>query len=114
MDYEKQLFIKSKVSAPKNFTSKTMEYIKAKELDTEKKSTAKIEYSFFKLGQICVAAALLMIILNISPISKIVYSQDYNNQPIQQESIVKKTVNKLDSFFDEITETIDFKFFESK
>lgn len=112
MDYEKQIFENSTVRAPDDFVSKTMNHIRLTELDEAHKATAKIEYSFFKLGQICVAAALLMVVLNVSPIAKIVYGQGNKEFPTQQESIVGKAVDKVDDIFDDIKELIDFNFFD--
>ena len=110
MDFEKQLFEKNKVYAPDAFVEKTMKYIKIKEIEEKEKTTAKIEYSFFKLGQICVVAALLMIIINITPAEKIVYGQDSDSFPIHQESIMEQAVNKFNGFVEELK---DFNIFNN-
>ncbi|MEX1375857.1 MAG: hypothetical protein AB1Z23_00130 [Eubacteriales bacterium] len=109
MDYEKKLMESGKANAPKGFVSNTIKYIQIQEEKLEQKTTVKIEYPFFKLGQICVAAALLLIILNITPLNKIVYGQDKNTQPKQHQGIIEKAMDKLEDFGDEIKEIFDFE-----
>lgn len=113
MDYEKKLMESEKANAPSGFVSNTMNYIQMQEEKLEQKTTVKIEYSFFKLGQICVAAALLLIILNITPLNKIVYGQDKNTNTEQHQGIIEKTMEKLDYFGDEIKEIFNFEIFNN-
>ena len=113
MDYEKKLIESEKVNAPQGFVSNTMNYIQTQEEKLEQKATVKIEYSFFKLGQVCVAAALLLVILNITPLNKIVYGQDKNTNPEQRQGIIEKTMEKLDDFGDEIKKIFDFEILEN-
>ncbi len=110
MDYEKQLFKKNMMHAPDDFVGKTMKYIRIKEIEEKEKTTAKIEYSFFKLGQICVVAALLMIIINISPAEKVVYGQNKDSFPSHQESIMEQAVNKFNEFVEDLK---DFNIFNN-
>ena len=110
MDFEKDLFEKAKIKAPDDFKLKTMNYILNKEIEDQEKATAKIEYSFFKLGQICVAASLLLIVLNIFPAEDIVRGQDTITSPTIQENIIRKSVDKIEEIFKNAKELIDFEF----
>jgi len=114
MDYEKNLFKESKMNAPENFSAKTMDYIKAAEEKSNQNSNVRIEYSFVKIGQILVAAAVLLIILNIFPAEKIVQGKDIDIYPEQHENIFHKAIYGIGDLFDEIKETIDFNIFDNK
>jgi len=114
MDYEKKLFEENKMNAPTDFSRKTMQYIMTAEEKGNAKNSVKIEYSFTRIGQILVAAAVLLIILNIYPAAKIVQGQDIDASPEQHVSIFRKATNEIGDFFDGIKETIDFNIFENK
>ncbi len=107
MDYEKQLFEKAKVNAPDGFVKKTMMHIKLKELECEQKTTAKIEYSFFKVGQICVAASLLLVILNVFPAPEKVFGLDKDGYPEQHENIFQIASDKFNELIEDAKELID-------
>lgn len=109
MDFEKDLFENAKAKAPKNFTAKTMSYILQKENEEQEKTTAKIEYSFFKLGQICVAASLLLIVLNVFPAEKLVHGQDVISFPYTEENIITKSIDKIEEIYEDVKELIDFE-----
>jgi|GEM_PF-4017705 len=109
MDYEKQLFELKKQKAPDGFVTSTMRFIKLKELEEEQKSTAKIEYSFFKLGQICVVASLLLIILNIFPATKDVHGQDNIPYAFKHENITQKAFQKCEDIIESAKELIDIE-----
>ncbi|MBN2878009.1 MAG: hypothetical protein JXN65_00055 [Clostridia bacterium] len=114
MDYEKNLFEQNKMNAPENFSKTTMEYILAAEEKKNQKSSVRIEYSISRIGQIFVAAAVLLIILNIFPAEKIVQGKDIDIYPEQHENIFHKAIYGIGNLLDEIKETIDFNIFDNK
>jgi len=109
MDFEKDLFESAKVKAPDDFTTNTMNYILNREIQEQEKATTKIEYSFFKLGQICVVASLLLVMLNVFPAEDIVRGQDYFSFPSSEENIIKKGIDKIEDIFENVKELIDFE-----
>lgn len=109
MDFEKDLFKKAKTKAPQDFALKTMNYIMNKEILEQEKATAKIEYSFFKLGQICVAASLLLIVLNVFPAEKFAYGQDNIPFVSNEENFINKGIDKIEEIYEDIKELLDFE-----
>mgnify|MGYP001204048072 CR=1 FL=1 len=111
MDYEKKLFEDAKANAPDNFVEKAMMHIKLKELEDDRKATAKIEYSFFKIGQICVVASLLLVILNVFPAAEKVFGQGKDEYTQQHESIFQIASDKFNELIEDAKELIDLNIF---
>ena len=113
MDYEKRLFANAKVKSPDDFVEKTMIHIRKIEHEKEEKATAKIEYSFFKVGQICIAASLLLVILNVFPAPEKVFGLNKDGCPKQHESVFQKASDKFIEIIEDAKELIDLNIFNN-